>query len=32
MEVRVHVPLTSTSTSRIVLPHFVEPNNDEEEE
>jgi len=31
-EVRVQVPLTNTSTSRIIVPHVVEPHNDEEEE
>ncbi|KAJ1383323.1 Retrovirus-related Pol polyprotein from transposon TNT 1-94 [Sesbania bispinosa] len=30
-EVRVQVPLTSTSTSRIVVPHVVEPHNNQEE-
>jgi len=30
-EVRVQVPLTSTYTSRIVVPHVVEPHNDKEE-
>ena len=31
-EVRVQVPLTSTSTSSIVVPNLVEPLNDEEEQ
>jgi len=32
-EVRVQVPLTSTSTSSIVVPNVVEPpNNDEEQQ
>jgi len=31
-EVRVRVPLTSTSTSRIVVPLVDEPNNDQEEQ
>ena len=31
-EVRVQVPLTSTSTSSIVVPNVVEPLNDEEEQ
>jgi len=31
-EVRLQVPLTSTYTSKIVIPHVVEPHNDEEEE
>jgi len=30
-EVKVQVPLTSTSTSKIVV-HHVEPHNDKEEE
>nr|KYP65681.1 Retrovirus-related Pol polyprotein from transposon TNT 1-94 [Cajanus cajan] len=32
MEVRVQFPLTSTSTSRIVAPHVVELNNNQEEQ
>ena len=31
-EVRVQVPLTSTSTSRIVVPLVDEPHNDQEEQ
>lgn len=31
-EVRVQVPLTSTSTSSIVVPNVVESLNDEKEE
>ena len=31
-EVRVQVPLTSTSTSSIVVPNVVEPLNDEEKQ
>jgi len=31
-EVRVQVPLTSTSTSRIIVPNVVEPLNDDEEQ
>jgi len=31
-EVRVQVPLTSTSTSRIVVPHVDEAHNDQEEQ
>ena len=31
-EVRVQVPLTSTFTSRIVVPRIVESQNDDEEE
>ena len=31
-EVRVQIPLTSTSTSSIVFPNVVEPLNDEEEQ
>ena len=30
-EVRVQVPLISTSSSTIVVPHVVESHNDEEE-
>ena len=28
-EVRVQVPLTSTSTSRIIVPYIVEPQNNQ---
>ena len=31
-EVRVQVPLTSTSTSSIVVPNVIEPLNDDEEQ
>ena len=31
-EVRVQVPLTSTSTSRIIVPLVDEPHNDQEEQ
>jgi len=31
-EVRVQVPLTSASTSRIVVPYTVEPHNNQEEQ
>jgi len=31
-EVRVQVPLTSNSTSSIIVPNVVEPTNDEEEQ
>jgi len=31
-EVRVRVPLTSTSISRIVLPHVDEPHNNQEKQ
>jgi len=30
-EIRVQVPLTSTFTSRIVVPHVVESHNDKKE-
>ena len=31
-EVRVQVPLTSASTSRIFVPYTVEPHNNQEEQ
>ena len=31
-EVRVRVPLTSTSTSRIVVPHVDESHNNQKEQ
>ena len=31
-EVRVQVPLTSASTSRIVVPYTIEPHNNQEEQ
>jgi len=31
-EVRVQIPVTSTSSSKIIVPHVVQPHNNQEEQ